>query len=121
MNTESPQNKRTISQKTVLKKWIFLIFMSIVCIAPARSQTTNICGIVDCRLIGSLKYEDLCKKPADITETTRTKICGNSYTSCVGIGCKTICNCKVYNSANCCYSGKQCTSDFVKAVCGSIG
>ena len=81
------------------------------------SQTTNICGNVDCSLIGSLKYEDLCKKPSDITESTRNKICA---TSCLGIGCKTICNCKIYNTANCCYSGKQCTPNFVKIVCGSI-
>jgi hypothetical protein len=81
------------------------------------SQTTNICGNVDCSIIGSLKYQDLCKKPSDITESTRNKICA---TSCLGFGCKTICNCKIYNTANCCYSGKQCTSDFVKIACGSI-
>ena len=83
-------------------------------------QTTNICGNVDCALIGNLQYNDLCKKPTHISETTRNKICGNSYTSCNGISCKFMCNCKVYSVANCCYSGKQCTSDFVKNVCGSL-
>ena len=96
-------------------------FLLLILFTSAYSQTTNICGNVDCSIIGSIKYEDLCRKPSDITESTRNKICGSSYTSCTGIGCKTICNCKIYNTANCCYSGKQCTSDFVKIVCGSIG
>ena len=84
------------------------------------SQTTNICGNVDCSITSSFKYENLCKKPTEITETIRNQICGSSYTTCSGIGCKTICNCKVYTVANCCYSGKQCTTDFVKTVCGSF-
>ena len=97
------------------------IFSFLTIFLSVYSQTTNICGNIDCSIINSsLKYEDLCKRPSDITEAIRNKVCSSSYTLCVGIGCKTICNCKVYNVANCCYSGKQCTSDFVKIVCGSF-
>lgn len=95
---------------------LFLLFL----FYSTYSQTTNFCGNADCLFIGSLKYEDLCKKPTDITESTRKQICGSLYTNCIGFGCKSMCNCKVYTVANCCYSGKQCTSDFVKIVCGSM-
>jgi hypothetical protein len=99
--------------------WIFYVILT--CSVGTIGQTTNICGNVDCSVRGNLPYSDLCKKPTDIRESTRNQICGSSYSSCSGIGCRTLCNCKVYNVANCCYSGKQCTSDFVKVVCGSLG
>lgn len=96
--------------------FIFLLFTTI----NTHAQTTNICGNMDCSLITSYKYDDLCKKQSDITEFMRTKICAYSYTSCTGIGCKTLCHCKIYTLVNCCYPRKQCTTDFVKSVCGIL-
>lgn len=109
-----------MESRKFFRKLFFILFIILKIISPTYSQTTNVCGNIDCSVISSLKYSDLCKKPSDIIESTRTKICSSSYTGCSGIGCKTICNCKVYTVANCCYYGKQCTSDFVKVVCGSL-
>lgn len=94
--------------------FIFLQFSKI------NAQITNVCGNVDCNVAVGFKFEELCKKPTEISETTRSKICGASYNTCKGLTCKALCNCKVYNIANCCFPNKQCTSDFTKIVCGSL-